>query len=874
MKLPASKPQPYRDLIALVLAVGLGLAATIWGWRITRQQQAEARASDLIRQAESRHALIRETIAGYEESLLSLKLLFTHRQPVDRELFSAAALTQLSRHKGFLALEWAPRVSGVDRLAWEKNHQTELAPFNRIRERERVRGGKDIIAPDRDVYYPLLYVEPYAENKKILGSDAAISPLENEIKQAIATDTFQFGGLMKLVFERGANDGIILVCPVRPAPPAESGVILGVFFVKDLLNQPWSRAPASELDVMFIDESASRPDRRLLYHHQANGSAANRVTEADFRAKPHQARKLELGNRTWNILYRHSAAQRSPNSAIPYIILVVGLSSTLLGTGYLASRLRRSQLIEDKVLERTTQLIESQRRLDNFMHALPGLVYRCRYLENQLVALYVSQGAFDLTGYHPADFSSGVITFTALTHPDDLERVTRDTRAALHERRAVEVEYRLLHRDGTEKWVLSRARGVYTAEGQVQFFEGLAIDITAQKNAESDRLALERKLLDSQKLESLGLLAGGIAHDFNNLLTAILGSTSLARLELPAGSAHTALEHIETASQRAAELCAQMLAYAGKGRFIVEPAHLSHLVEGVHSLLKISVGHRATLTLNLDPDVPAVMVDATQIRQIIVNLVLNAAEAIGETGVTNGSEIRITTGLLLIDAPALARAVTGSDRKPGSYVFLEVTDTGPGMTPAVVAKIFDPFYTTKFTGRGLGLAAVLGIVRGHEGALLVNSTAGAGTTFRLLLPAITARPAVPKSSGTGAPWRHQGTALVIDDDNSVRLVTTAILRSFGLTVTAASDGYAGLDAWRAAPAGFDLVVLDLLMPGLNGEATLAELRKLRPTVRVLIISGFNEGDFLTRHAGGGPLAYLHKPFKLGDLERAARRLLD
>jgi PAS domain S-box-containing protein len=873
MKFTTSIRQPFRDLIALVLAVTLGLTATLWGWRITRQQQAEARASDLIRQAESRHALIRETIAGYEESLLSLKLLFTYRQPIDRELFSAASLTQLSRHKGFLALEWAPRVAGSDRLAWEKKHYSELAPWYRIR--ERTRGGKDVIAPDRDVYYPLLYVEPYAENKKILGSDTSISPLENEIKQAIANDTFQFGGLMKLVFERGSNDGIILVCPVRPAPPAESGVILGVFFVKDLLNQPWSRAPASELDVMFIDESATRSDRRLLYYHQASGSTTAAVTEAAFLASPHLALKLDLGNRTWNILYRHSA-QRAQSSTIPYLVLMVGLSSTLLGTGYLASRLRRSQLIEDKVLERTTQLIESQRRLDNFMHALPGLVYRCRYLENQLIALYVSQGAFDLTGYHPADFSSGVITFTALTHPEDLERVTRDTQAALRERRAVEVEYRLLHRDGTEKWVLSRAHGVYTAEGKIQFFEGLAIDITAQKKAESDRLALERKLLDSQKLESLGLLAGGIAHDFNNLLTAILGSTSLARLELPAGADRTALEHIETASQRAAELCAQMLAYAGKGRFIVEPAHLSLLVEGVHSLLKISVGHRATLTLDLDPDLPAVMVDATQIRQIIVNLVLNAAEAIGEGGVTNGSTIRIRTGLQRVDPAALARAVTGSDCKPGAYVFLEVADTGPGMTAAVLGKIFDPFYTTKFTGRGLGLAAVLGIVRGHEGALLVSSTPGTGTTFRLLLPAIAARPdsAAPKNIGSTEPWRYQGTALVIDDDNSVRLVTTAILRSFGLTVTSASDGQAGLEAWRAAPEGFDFVVLDLLMPGLNGEATLNELRKLRPCVRVLIISGFNEGDFLTRHAGTGPLGYLHKPFKLADLERAARRLLD
>ena len=514
-------------------------------------------------------------------------------------------------------------------------------------------------------------------------------------------------------------------------------------------------------------------------------------------------------------------------------------------------------------------LAENRRLLDSMMDQLPGMSVRCTAGPGY-PAIYISRGVERLTGYVADDFFSERIRYENLIHPDDRPLVWPEILSATAARRPFQTQYRLRDRHGAEHWVLELGHGLYHADGHLEFIDSLSIDITAQKTAEAGRLALERKLLDSQKLESLGLLAGGIAHDFNNLLTVVLGSASLARAELPReAAAESHLRQIETAGKRAAELCAQMLAYAGKGRFVVEPTDLNQLAEGLRSLLKISVGQHARLAFNLAPALPAVMADATQLRQIVMNLVINAAEAIGD----RGGDISLATGLRAFDAAALAGSVTGAHCPPGDYVWLEVRDTGPGMTPEVLAKIFDPFFSTKFTGRGLGLAAVLGIVRGHNGALQVATTPGVGTTFRLLLPPVPGTPAGPAPEPSSPPWQTAARVLVIDDDATVRAVATAILGSVGFTAESAADGQAGLDLYRAAPARYDLVILDLLMPGLSGEQTLVELRRVRAEVRVLLMSGFNEGDLLARHAGGGPLAYLPKPFTRDGLRRAVRALV-
>jgi two-component system cell cycle sensor histidine kinase/response regulator CckA len=332
------------------------------------------------------------------------------------------------------------------------------------------------------------------------------------------------------------------------------------------------------------------------------------------------------------------------------------------------------------------------------------------------------------------------------------------------------------------------------------------------------------------------------------------------------------LRAIESASLRAAELCRQMLAYAGKGRFVVEPTDLTELSESLLPLLKISIAHQATLELELVRNLPLVLVDAAQIRQIVMNLVLNAADAIaGRPG-----QIVLATGVTHIDQGGLADCVAGADLPRGDYVFLEVRDTGTGMTPEVVAKIFDPFFTTKFAGRGLGLAAVLGIVRGHQGALRVTSAPGVGSAFRLFLPAARAAVPVPKIAKPSVtiPRTRTGNLLVIDDEEQVRAVLVAMLKVCGFTATAAADGATGLDLFRAKPDLYDVVVLDLLMPGMGGEQVFHLLRAIRPDIRVLLVSGYSEGDILGRLGGGPALGFLAKPFTRAALEGKLREVLD
>ena len=269
------------------------------------------------------------------------------------------------------------------------------------------------------------------------------------------------------------------------------------------------------------------------------------------------------------------------------------------------------------------------------------------------------------------------------------------------------------------------------SEAETPAVLGVSVDITELKKADHDRQQIERKLLETQKLESLGVLAGGIAHDFNNLLTGILGNASLARMDLPRTSPiMPIIEQIEQATHRAADLCKQMLAYSGKGRFVVQQLDLNQLAEDTTHLLNISISKNCVLRFNLAAKLPAIAVDATQIRQIIMNLVINASEAIG----TRSGVIAISTGVARVNHDYIATLLHPGGITEGDYVFLEVSDNGTGMSSANLEKIFDPFFTTKFTGRGLGLAAVLGIIRGHKGALKVYSEVGRGTTFKILLP--------------------------------------------------------------------------------------------------------------------------------------------
>ncbi len=881
-----SRPRPSLAYpLAAILIVIAGAVVSVLSYRAGRQDELERAEVEFSHRAAVRHALAREVLERYEDSLFGLSALFMLDGNVSRTEFQRATSRLEARVAGAQAFEWAPLVLAENRAAVEANAQRSYSRLGfEIRHFDAT--GKPFRAPEQPFYYPILYVQPMKGNELALGYDLTSAPDRDALERARDTRRVTVTAQFRLVQEKSDKLGVVMIWPIfRPAHAATStapatpetflGFLQGVFRVHDLLET--ARAPQAEvvLDMLFVDGNETDPARRVLYYRPADDRAPRdpAPTEAEFRRGISREAALPFGQRDWRVLYRpapHWLAQQHSNTPFLRSCSLLLLCTLLAGLVHTVGR--QTATVRRQVDERTAELAESRRQLSTLLHALPGMAYRCTY-DEQLTVLFASEGARDLTGWPAENFVSGTTHFRDLIHPDDLVRVRDATRTALHEKSDVEIEYRIRTRDGAEKWVLSRGRGRYAEDGKLEIFEGLAIDVTAQKSAEIARLALERKLLEGQKLESLGLLAGGIAHDFNNLLSSILGNANMTRLALPPGTAADAqLRAIESAALRAAELCRQMLAYAGKGRFVVEPTDLTALAEDLLPLLRISIARQATLDLRLERNLPPVMADATQLRQIVMNLVLNAHDAIGD----RGGEITLKTGRMHVTVEDIAACVTGAGLTAGDYVFLEVRDTGCGMEPDVLKKIFDPFFTTKFAGRGLGLAAVLGIVRGHHGALHVASTPGVGSLFRLLLPPAAGAPATPKPAEameTGH-WTYAGQVLIIEDEDPVRLITAEILKTFGLRVADAANGTEGIAVFRNSPARFDLVLLDLLMPGLNGEQTLAALRAIKPDVRVLLCSGYSEGDVLRRLAGAGELGFIAKPFTREALERKLREMLE
>ncbi len=391
---------------------------------------------------------------------------------------------------------------------------------------------------------------------------------------------------------------------------------------------------------------------------------------------------------------------------------------------------------------------------------------------------------------------------------------------------------------------------------------GICVDITDQKQLEEQRKKIEQKLQETQKLESLGLLAGGIAHDFNNILTGILGHASLALLDLPAGSPmRDRLSAIESSAQHAADLCQQLLAYSGKGKFEIRPVNLSSLVDEMLKILAATISKKAQIRHVRDEKILPIEADATQMRQVIINLITNASESLdGGKGV-----IEVRTGCVDCPGKDLRTFDYPSIVSTGPCVFLEVSDNGCGMDAETRSRIFDPFFSTKFTGRGLGLAAVMGIIRGHDGEIQVESQVGQGTTFKVFFPASPGAAYVEQKAAEDELLQLGGNILVVDDEEIVRSLAQAILERSGYKTMAAADGLEALALFRKHHSDICAVLLDMTMPHLSGEETFEELRKIEPNIPIVLSSGYSEQEANTRFFGRGLSGFIQKPYRASEL---------
>ncbi|HTP60300.1 MAG TPA: response regulator, partial [Spirochaetia bacterium] len=482
--------------------------------------------------------------------------------------------------------------------------------------------------------------------------------------------------------------------------------------------------------------------------------------------------------------------------------------------------------------------------------------------------VYANSAAARMVGVASPQELLGVDVITFVTpegRPIALERIRREYLGEV----LPLSETRFLRADGSTVDV--ETVGARVDWGGKPAIQVLVRNITDRKRAQESMLTMERRLLHIQRLESLGVMAGGIAHDFNNILQAILGNAEVASAKLKADApAINNLQELTRAAGRARDLTRQIFAYTGKGRLQVQALDLNDILRELQEMIRISISRRAEIHYELPSLLPPVEADPAQVRQAVMNLVINASEALGEERGT----IRLQTGFTDCDEAYLHSFWEGEPLPAGRYVYLEVADTGCGMDAATRSRIFDPFFTTKFTGRGLGLAAVMGIVRGHKGAIKVSSEPGKGSTFRLLFPAGRASAqTIARRETSCQEWQGKATILLVDDEEGVRDVGRQMIEHLGFCVMTAGGGVEALATVSEHRDDIACVILDLTMPSMDGEEVFQEMRKLAPEMKIVLSSGFNQQTVTQQWAGKDLAGFIQKPYNLSTLESTLKEVL-
>jgi PAS domain S-box-containing protein len=523
---------------------------------------------------------------------------------------------------------------------------------------------------------------------------------------------------------------------------------------------------------------------------------------------------------------------------------------------------------ERKCAEET--LLRGQQRYELATAAGHVAVWSYDYRTREVSA---DRALLTMLGYGAAGETRSVEHWLNRVHPEDLEPIlARDNaitstdapRNAAGETPIPPIQYRMRCADGSFRW-LSNSGTLYRDGGTPALAIGTVTDISDLKRAQDASLA-------RQKLESLGVLVGGIAHDFNNLLGSIHVQAELAELSGEEGRfPYAEIRTIKTISLRASEIVRQLMLYAGHEKSDFEPVDLSRLVAEMLALLRVSISKSAVLETDLDPELPAVLGNEAQIRQVVMNLVLNASDALG----TRSGAIRVSTTMDRADEKGTP--VPPTSLPGGQHVKLVVSDTGSGISREAQARIFDPFFTTKSSGRGLGLAVVHGIVRAHNGEVYLDSVPGRGTTFQVLWPVAPASAAAPRGDSIlAAPMERSatlGTVLIVEDEAVLRMSIARMLRKEGFGVMEAGDGSAALELFRKHSREIDVVLLDVTIPGTSSQTVVAEAAKIRADVQILLTSAYNRDVAAAAVHANQVCGFVRKPYRLRDVTGSLQEAL-
>ena len=642
----------------------------------------------------------------------------------------------------------------------------------------------------------------------------------------------------------GGQQAFTVVVPmVRDEGPI--GAVVGTIRMADSLRDLFGR-DSLDWNLEISDRTGRIAYRSYPVDHGEPPSPSALVDE----------RHIPVADLAWKVrIWPTPLLLSTLRTAQPRRILGIGLlASLVIAVANFLLAQRQVHLARSlRETERLAADVDATRRhLSEMVNGIDAVIWESDAATGRFT--FVNDYARKLLGFDIGQWMSVPARWFDHVHPDDRARAEEISRQAQRPGQTYPVEYRMIDAHGRVLWV-REIIAVIGQEGRVVGRRGVVVDISA-------RVQAEEALRQSQKLESLGVLAGGIAHDFNNLLTTILGNAEMLTpyMSGAAGSGRKYLDKIERTTRRLAELTRQMLAYSGRGQFAVAEVDLNAVITEMTELLTVSTPKNVRVVYHLDPALPMMEADASQIRQIVLNLLTNAAEAIGDHG---RGEVVINTGAELLAAAQAEELFPEQDMEPGQYVRLEVADTGCGMSPETLSKIFDPFFTTKFTGRGLGLAALRGIVRRHRGGIRIFSQLGEGTVFTLLFPASRARPFLTDSNvveGVKNVRLRGATILVVDDEESLRSLMADALQTEGATVLQAVDGEDGIEQFNEHREDIDAIVLDLTMPKLSGEEVFRQIKSTRPGLPIILCSGYTQEDVAKQFVGVELDGFIEKPF--------------
>ena len=778
---------------------------------------------------------------GAQEAFLEqLGASFSGPARLSRAAFGIRARKLLARFPAIQAIEWAPRVLAADRTAFEAAQQQDRPGFA-IRERDAA--GTLRQAGDRAEYYPVTYLEPLSDNRAAVGFDLLSNTARGDaIRRAIATGSISASAPIRLVQAPGDRTGLLLNFAV-PRGPDGPGVVLTVMRMAMLMDALLG-ATREQLDIQLLDREA--------------GMSLFDSFSRDAGGAPIRTENISFGGRPYRIQIAPTSlyfAQHRGWQSLALMVIGV-LSTTLLGALLMLTtgeRQRFARLLAERTRERDRiwQVSEDLLGVSNFegyfTSVNPAWTRTLGWTEAEIKTIHVNH----------------------LRHPDDYEIGTEGRGRLAQGVGTVRMENRFRHKDGSYRWIY----WTMTAEQGLIYVIGR--NVTVDREAAQARRQIEEQLRQSQKMEAVGQLTGGIAHDFNNLLTIIIGNLQLLERAL-GSSANDRVRRAVTAAvsgaTRAATLTHRLLAYAQKQPLRPRDVELNELVAGMVDLIRRTQGETIRYDFALSEDVPSCFCDSNQLETALLNLVLNARDAMPE-----GGRLKIETGRAILDHAGAAMRNLAA----GTYAVLAVSDTGIGMSADTVARAFEPFFTTKPVGKGtgLGLSMVYGFVKQSKGQIEVDSVLGRGTTVRIYLPSLPAIGAqAPPSSEDSTPVSaspgNNETILVVEDDAEVRLFVADTLRDLDYCVVEAADASAALEVLAQTDVTIDLLLTDVVMPGIDGRELAIRAAAIRPHMKRLFMTGYPQTGIVHPGYLDPDVELLEKPFRGQSLATRVRRILD